>query len=162
MADSVDYFGPQRPPRLPPRPPPLPVVSVGALNYYRHVPSLDLADWAVLKRFHTTAQWHQARAALARGHIESLMGEGEDVQTWPDADDSVGIELLVPKTEVARANLILQAVAAGADWCPRCGSMELTKLRLPWWWVFWSILFLGVAPFSPPRFECRHCWNRWE
>lgn len=133
--------------------------SASKVDYYRARMSRDAVPWVVVARLPTTRQWHQARAALARGHIESLMGDGEDVGGSPSG---IGIALLVPDSERARAKTILEAVKNGMDWCPRCGSTSLQTLPLPWWWVIWSILFLGVAPFSPPRFECRACGNRWE
>ena len=109
----------------------------------------------------TTGAWHQARAALARGRIDSLMGDGEDVSTEGPGGGN-GIALLVAESNAARARIILDAVRHGFDSCPACGSTFLGVLPLPWWWVVWSILFLGIAPFSPPRFECRCCGHRWE
>lgn len=91
------------------------------------------------------------------------MGDGEDVSSAGEySPNQIGIGLLVPEPEAVRAMTILDAVQGGVDWCPRCGSRFLQVLPLPWWWVLWSILFLGVAPFSPPRFECCQCGNRWE
>lgn len=153
-------------------PPPLPVTALpaltetpvnGALDYYRPPPQGASGQWAILTRLRTTAEWHQARAALARGYIESLMGDGEDISSTSSvSSNGEGIALLVPEGDVPRARLILDAVKDGFDWCPRCGSTLLDTLPLPWWWMIWSVLFLGIAPFSPPRFRCRACGHRWE
>jgi hypothetical protein len=169
MTDSNRELRSTRPPPLPPsaRVLPLPALPVEpggpALDYYRPAMQAGTPQWVTLARFPTTARWHQARAAMSRGKIESLMGEGEDVASdaseflWTD-----GIALKVPESELPRAIIILQAVRDGKEWCPRCGLVNLEALRLPWWWMIWSVLFLGVAPFSPPRFQCSNCGHRWE
>jgi hypothetical protein len=144
---------------------PAPAFPHVPLSYYHVAPAScrERENWTFITRLDTTAAWHQARAALARGHIASLMGEGEDASAeGVYSPQQAGISLLVPEPDVARALTILDAVKNGHDWCPKCGSTHLQVLPLPWWWVIWSILFLGVAPFSPPRFECRRCAHRWE
>lgn len=144
---------------------PEPVLPAPCLDYFRATPVVrdTVESWKMIARIDTTAQWHQARAALSRGHIPALMGDGEDVASVGEYSPSqIGIALLVPEPDAARAATILNAVRDGLNWCPRCGSTFLETLPLPWWWVIWSILFLGVAPFAPPRFECSRCGNRWE
>ena len=139
----------------------LPPGEVGSpLDYFRPTVNFGANRWYPVARFPTVAHWHRARAALARGHIESLMGEGEGVQPSDDSDIG-GIVLSVREGEVGRALIILNAVKTKMDWCPLCGSTRLEKLRQPGWWTLWSVLFLGLAPFEPPRFACRDCGHRW-
>ncbi len=86
---SVQYFQPD----LPldgfegPRPPPLPVllesdapaaVHAGTVDYYRPE-RIEIDHWLEVTRCSTVAQWHQSRAALGRGQIPSIMGDGEDL-----------------------------------------------------------------------------------
>src|ERR1700722_3432177 len=52
------------------------------------------AFWYPVSRFASSARWHRARVALARGNIVSLMGEGEDVGPNEDPNSS-GIVLNV-------------------------------------------------------------------
>ena len=139
-------------------PPPLPALPI---DYY--TPPIDPGpeQWVIVARFATTGQWHQARAALQRGHIASLMGHGEDLPAGEQiTHDWEGIELKVPQPQAQRAALILERTRSGKRWCPRCGSDELQNRALPWYWVLWSILFLGIAPFAPARWVCRNCGKR--
>jgi hypothetical protein len=178
MNEQGESFSSDRrsePPPLPQRaialpPPPLPALGapvfapLPALPLdYRRADMIRDQRWVPLARFPTTSQWHQARAALARGRIESRMGEGQD-EAGGDAlrGDYEGIELLILQSEIPRARLILDAAKNALEWCPQCGSTEVQTLPLPWWWLILSVLFLGVAPFSPPRFSCRRCTHRWE
>jgi hypothetical protein len=142
------------------QPPPLPVQS---LNYFGRT---IVPGWVVIDRPPTTGQWHRAKAALGRGHIETLMGKGSDAPDGDAAasrnDEEIGIELLVRETDAPRARLILEAIKVSADWCPLCGSISFRLLPVPWWWIPWSIIFLGVAPFAPKRFEYKSRGHRWE
>ena len=144
-----------------PLPPPLPPSrGVAPLGYFRADMDPGPAEWVTVARPPTTAQWHRAKAALSRGGIESLMGEGHDAES-PDADPRDGIALKVMHSQQSRAAIILRANESGEEWCPRCGSVVPRELPLPWYWMLWSVLFLGVAPFAPPKLQCRECGHRW-
>jgi len=115
MADDQHGFpavnpGPRDAPRLVLPLPALPPDDPGIrLDYYRPIIVTGTGRWCGIGRFPTTAKWHQARAALGRGHIEPMMGEGEDV--GPNADpNSEGIALYVRQGDVTRALAILDAV----------------------------------------------------
>jgi ribosomal protein S27AE len=156
-----------RPPPLPQAgmsraiPPPLPMP---ALNYHR--PGLVQTGnekWVTLTFLTTASQWHETRAALARAHIECMMGEGEDAAALDRKGRSThGIALLVPQSQIARAAKIYEAMKAGHEWCAKCGSTDLRALPVSWWWWAFSLLFIGVAPYSPPRWECGQCGHKWE
>jgi hypothetical protein len=149
--------------RVPPPPLPIPLPPIPALPINYYTPAVDPGpeEWVAVARLATTGQWHQARAALARGHIESLMGEGEDLPAGAEIEHPwEGIVLKVPKSQVERAALILEHCRTGKRWCTRCGSADLETRRLPWYWVIWSVLFLGIAPFCPARWICRNCGKK--
>lgn len=131
------------------------------LDYLRPRVHPEGSTWVTIARFPTTGQWHQAKAALSRGRIESLMGDGEDIDPGAAQVDAAGIALKVLDGDAERALKILEAVKLGSDWCPCCGSTFIEELPLAWWWMIWSILFLGIAPFEPKRFVCRNCRHRW-
>lgn len=148
----------QGPPTGGVRPPPLPPLPI---DYYTPPVDPGPQQWVTVARLATTAQWHQARAALAHGRIESLMGRGEDLPAGASIAHSwEGIELKVPQSQAQRAAIILEHTRSGKRWCPRCGSADLHTRSLPWYWVFWSVLFLGIAPFAPARWLCRNCGKR--
>ena len=135
-------------------PSPLPMLR---MEYFSRPPAREVR-WVTIMRLASPAQWHQARAALQRSHIPSLMGsEPEDV-AGSGADGAIALQ--VPEADTERAGAILQHALSGRRWCPRCGSPNLKDLGLPWYWVAWSVLFLGIAPFVPPRWECRQCGKR--
>ena len=140
-----------------PHPPPIPVIP---LEY--RTERIDVGPWVMVARLPTTAAWHQARSVLARGQIESLMGEGEEAPSSEGTCTDSGIALMVPQADAPCAQIILEHCAAGQRWCPRCGSDQLQPAPVPWYWVIWSILFLGIAPFAPPRWVCCHCGKRIE
>ena len=125
------------------------------MDYYNPGPAGAPIRWVTIGKLDSVAQWHKARAALDRSQIQALMGEGNGV-----AAGDGGIEIKVPEPDAERATIILQNCLADRRWCPRCGSADLQTLPVPWYWTLWSILFLGVAPFSPPRWACRNCGKR--
>jgi hypothetical protein len=153
LGKECDLEAPQLPARA--------LIEPAPLDYLRPRVRPEGSRWVTIARFPSTAQWHQAKAALSRGRIESLMSDGEDIDPGAAHADAAGLALKVPKGDAERARKILDAVKHGADWCPRCGSTFLEELPLPWWWMIWSILFLGIAPFEPNRFVCRNCQHRW-
>lgn len=138
-------------------PPPTPTIPI---DYYS-ARVREPEPWVTIARFATTAQWHQARALLARGQIESLMGDGEDISECAQRFAAEqGIALAVRQSKAQRAQAVLRVCRSGKRWCPRCGSDDLREVPLPWYWVIWSIIFLGIAPFAPPRWICRRCGRR--
>jgi hypothetical protein len=89
------------------------------------------------------------------------MGDGQDVATATnDCGADEGIALKVPEPQAQRAAIILEHCLSGRRWCPRCGSADLRAQPLRWYWVAWSVLFLGIAPFAPPQWECCKCRKR--
>lgn len=144
--------------RLSPPPLPKPVLPI---EYFSPLGARAPEPWIVIARFDSPAQWHQAKALLGRSQIESLMGHGEDM---PGSHQSVvcgdGIGLAVRQSEAQRAQTILRECRSGKRFCPRCGSDDLQERPLPWYWVIWSIVFLGIAPFAPARWCCRQCGEK--
>jgi hypothetical protein len=143
------------------QPPPLPPLSssaeplrVEALAYYTPDSAVP-ADWAVATRCRSAGQWHSLKNALAKAKIQALMN------TIPESNNERDIELLVPKAQLDRADLIIKAHQLGIDWCPRCGSTAVKKIPLPWKWKLLDILLLGLLFYMPPRKECHSCGNRW-
>ena len=90
------------------------------------------------------------------------MGDGQDIAQGAEISEDDGIALQVAESQAERAIIILNANREGVEWCPNCGGTLIDVLPLPWYWVIWSILFLGIAPFSPPTRRCRNCGNQWE
>jgi hypothetical protein len=125
------------------------------LEYYR--PPQVPAHWVVIALVPNAGQWHQAKAALNRAHIQCLMDDG-----GPRARATHAMELYVADADAARAKLILDAVARGLTWCPRCGSIALDKLPAPWWWWILACICIGIPPWTPPRFRCNGCGHTWE
>ena len=137
------------------------LIEPAPLDYLRPRFRQEGSRWVTIARLPTNGQWHQVKAALSRGRIESLMGDGEDIDPGAPHVDAAGIALKVRQHDAERAMKIMNAVKHGSHWCPRCGSTFFEELPLPWWCMIWSILFLGIAPFEPKRFACRNCENRW-
>lgn len=128
------------------QPPPLNTAANPVLSYASPAPA-GIVRWQSVASFASAAEWHHARARLSRAGIEAQMGQ------TPGQLDCL---LLVPEADAEQAHAMLQT-RAGVHYCPRCGSNQIAKTRTPWLWMLWSVLFLGVAPFDPPRWACRNC-----
>jgi hypothetical protein len=123
-----------------------PVPAQQVLSYASPVRT-TAGQWYAVATFDSAGAWHQARASLTRAGIEAQMGQSIGV---------VDYVLLVPIADAEQAHAMLQ-FPAGVRFCPRCGSKQIVQTRMPWLWMLWSVSFLGVAPFDPPRWSCRNC-----